>query len=199
MKRLFILIPIACIAFFACNKTPKEESIAKIEVKASAATEITLTEATISGAYVIEPSSIKAEEVGFFYGTDATLKECEKVISEDQGGKFNSEIGDLTSETKYYFQAYITVRNEIKFSSILSFTTKGEAVITTDEVTNITTTSATCGGNITSDGGLAITERGICYSTSQNPTTADSKVAATSAGTGAYSCDISGLTKNTTY
>ncbi|MCF0173887.1 MAG: hypothetical protein HUJ95_00965, partial [Bacteroidales bacterium] len=67
------------------------------------------------------------------------------------------------------------------------------------KVGNVTSTTATCGGNITSDGGSAIKGRGVCYSTSENPTTADSKVVASSAGTGEFSCDITGLTKGTTY
>jgi len=34
-------------------------------------------------------------------------------------------------------------------------------VLTTSKVTNISSTSATCGGNITSDGGATITARGV--------------------------------------
>ncbi len=60
---------------------------------------------------------------------------------------------------------------------------KGELpVLTTTALTNITTTSASTGGNITSDGGTEITSRGICWNTTGNPTTADSR---TSDGTGA--------------
>jgi hypothetical protein len=35
---------------------------------------------------------------------------------------------------------------------------------------NVTATGATCGGNVTSNGGLAISARGICYGTSPYPT-----------------------------
>lgn len=70
--------------------------------------------------------------------------------------------------------------------------------VTTQAVTSITSTTATGNGNVTSDGGSPITERGVCWSTSANPTTADSK--ATAAGTtGAYTASITGLTVSLTY
>ena len=68
-------------------------------------------------------------------------------------------------------------------------------------VTDITATTAKCGGEITSDGGTEVTARGVCWSTNQNPTTADNK---TPIGTGSGSfatsiSGISGLTPATTY
>ena len=58
--------------------------------------------------------------------------------------------------------------------------------------------SATCGGNVTSDGGATVTQRGICYSTSPNPTTSSQTISGGS-GTGSYTCSLSGLSSNTTY
>jgi hypothetical protein len=70
--------------------------------------------------------------------------------------------------------------------------------VTTQAVTVILPISATGNGNVTSDGGAAITERGICWNLIGTPTTADSK--ATSAGTtGAYTADMTGLSPNTLY
>lgn len=73
------------------------------------------------------------------------------------------------------------------------------AVLTTNAVTNLTSTTAETGGNITSDGGTAITERGIVYSTSSNPTVANTKIVASTAGTGNFSVNIPGLTPATLY
>jgi len=74
----------------------------------------------------------------------------------------------------------------------------GIPVISTAEVTDITQTTAKCGGNITSDGGNTVTARGVCWSTGQTPTISDNK---TTDGTGAgtFVSNISGLTANTTY
>jgi len=63
---------------------------------------------------------------------------------------------------------------------------------------SITTTSAQCGGVITSDGNAAITSSGICWSTFTNPTISDNR---TSDGTltGSFLSTISGLTPHTIY
>ena len=73
------------------------------------------------------------------------------------------------------------------------------AVLSTNAVTNITTTSVDTGGNITSDGGTVITERGIVYSTNPNPTTANTKVVDAGTGTGSYTVTMSGLNPTTLY
>jgi hypothetical protein len=65
-------------------------------------------------------------------------------------------------------------------------------------VTNITQTTATGGGNVTSDGGATVTERGICWSTSHNPTTSGSH-ASSGTGTGTFTVNMTGLTAGTTY
>lgn len=45
--------------------------------------------------------------------------------------------------------------------------------VTTTPITNILQINATGGGTVTSDGGSILTTKGICWSTSPNPTTAD--------------------------
>lgn len=71
-------------------------------------------------------------------------------------------------------------------------------VVTSDGITALANDYATASGTVSNDGGAAITERGIVWSTSSNPTTADNKV--TVAGTtGSFTGDITGLLSNTTY
>ena len=70
--------------------------------------------------------------------------------------------------------------------------------VTTTLPTNITSSSATCSGNVISDGGATVTSRGVCYSTSPNPTTLSQTVSGGS-GTGSFTCSLSGLSSNTTY
>ena len=70
--------------------------------------------------------------------------------------------------------------------------------VTTQAVSSIGATTATGNGNVTSDGGSAITERGVCWKTSTGPTTSDST--ATSSGTtGAYTPSMTSLLSNTLY
>jgi hypothetical protein len=70
--------------------------------------------------------------------------------------------------------------------------------VTTGSISNITSTSGTGGGNVTSDGGDPVTTRGVCWSTSQNPATTNSKTVDGS-GTGTFISSIIGLNENTTY
>ena len=70
--------------------------------------------------------------------------------------------------------------------------------VTTSQVSDITQVSAVSGGNVTDDGGSAVTERGICWSTSQNPTINNSHVA-NGTGTGSFTCQMTGLTAGTKY
>lgn len=72
------------------------------------------------------------------------------------------------------------------------------AQLTTATTSGITCTAAVSGGNITNDGGSAVTSRGVCYSTAANPTTANT-VINNGTGTGAFTSNISGLLAGTTY
>ncbi|MDY0347524.1 MAG: BspA family leucine-rich repeat surface protein [Tenuifilaceae bacterium] len=70
--------------------------------------------------------------------------------------------------------------------------------ITTVALSEITGTTATSGGNIMSDGGSPVTARGVVWSTSENPTTADNKTE-DGTGVGTFVSNIAGLTEGTTY
>ncbi|MBL0358949.1 MAG: hypothetical protein IPP72_19700 [Chitinophagaceae bacterium] len=72
------------------------------------------------------------------------------------------------------------------------------ATITTNSTTNLTDSTATSGGNITSDGGAAVTARGVCWSISPNPVVAGNH-SSDGAGTGSFTSLITGLDSNNTY
>jgi len=73
--------------------------------------------------------------------------------------------------------------------------------VTTTAESAIYTTTCTGGGNVTSDGGATITERGVVYSHTVNPPTiASYDVKSTAAGTtGSYTVSTTGLTANYLY
>ena len=100
--------------------------------------------------------------------------------------------------TTYYVRAYATTAAGTAYGEEKSFTTRdGIPTLTTAEVTNITGATATCGGNITDNGGLNVTARGVCWSTSPNPTVADLHTTNDS-GNGSFSSSITGLDVSTT-
>jgi hypothetical protein len=74
----------------------------------------------------------------------------------------------------------------------------GATFTTATEATGLTPFSAVLSGNVSGDGGAPVTERGICYGTSQNPTVSGSKVAAGS-GTGEFNITLANLTPNVIY
>jgi uncharacterized protein (TIGR02145 family) len=59
--------------------------------------------------------------------------------------------------------------------------------------------TAISGGTISSDGGSAVSARGVCWSTSPGPTVALATKTSNGSGTGGFTSNISGLSKNTTY
>jgi len=70
--------------------------------------------------------------------------------------------------------------------------------VTTAAISAVTSTSATSGGNVTADGGAMVSARGVCWSTSSNPTTADS-CTSNGTGSGLFTSSITGLDQATTY
>lgn len=114
-------------------------------------------------------------------------------------GSFTSNLQGLTENTTYYVRAYATNETGTTYGEQVSFTTQNGIVsFTTTSISNITINSAISGGNIIDDGGAAITARGVCWSTSPNPTTADNKTE-TGAGIGSFTVNLTGLADNTTY
>ena len=71
--------------------------------------------------------------------------------------------------------------------------------VTTTIPTNVTASTAKCGGNATSDGGADVTERGICLSKNPGPYITNSTVFKSGSGTGMYTIDLTNLSNNTTY
>lgn len=71
-------------------------------------------------------------------------------------------------------------------------------VLNTVVTSSVKPTTANSGGSITNDGGAIITARGVCWSITQNPTTADGKTS-DGTGTGTFTSAITGLTSTTTY
>jgi len=70
--------------------------------------------------------------------------------------------------------------------------------LSTKEITEVTKSSATSGGNITSDGGSDITARGICWNVLPDPSLLD-HFTTDGSGIGAYESIITGLDSSTTY
>ncbi|MCE5320603.1 MAG: hypothetical protein LLF93_05830 [Bacteroidales bacterium] len=114
-------------------------------------------------------------------------------------GSFTSTITGLTPGITYYVRAYATNSIGTSYGSQLTLTALAIIpTLTTTAITDIGSTSATSGGSITSDGGSTIISRGVCWSTNQTPTIANSKTVETS-GLSIFTSSIIGLMPSTTY
>ncbi len=88
---------------------------------------------------------------------------------------FNFNLGDGLKLVGYTEIGQITITDAPKGNKSYEFQVVPTIPsVTTSEIINITPPTATSGGNVTSSGGLSVTARGVCWSTSQNPTIADS-------------------------
>ncbi|MFZ4400462.1 MAG: FISUMP domain-containing protein, partial [Bacteroidales bacterium] len=168
-------------------------------VSTAPATAITASTAT-SGGNVISDGGASVTARGICYSNFTNPTTSDYLIACGSGtASFTASLTALTANTTYYARAYAinsigtAYGNEVNFTTLISIPT-----IITSAASSVSYTSAVSGGNITADGGASITARGICYSTSVNPTIADSVISSGS-GTAAFTSNISGLTAGTSY
>jgi uncharacterized protein (TIGR02145 family) len=163
-------------------------------------TNITYTTADYSGNVTADGgASVTAR--GVCWSTSENPTTSNSKTTDGTGlGTYTSTITDLFPSTTYYVRAYATNSVGTAYGEQRTFTTNALTLpsAATEDVTNITTTTATCLGNVTSDGGSSVTARGVCWSTSDNPTTSNTKTT-DGTGIGAYSSNLTGLSQNTTY
>jgi len=154
------------------------------------------------GGNVTDDGGATVTERGICWGTGHNPTTGGSHATSGEGtGAFVCNMTGLTQNTKYYVRAYAVNSQGTSYGEEVSFTTSQNVsapTVITGEVTDITQTSAKCSGNVTADGGAAVTERGICWSTSHNPTTSGSH-ATSGTGIGTFTCNMTGLTAGTIY
>ena len=101
--------------------------------------------------------------------------------------------------TTYYVRAYAINSQGISYGNEKTFSTlDGIPELTTDSISNITATSAIFYGNIIENDGLAILEKGFCWSTNTSPTIANSFQIVSGNNLGSFNAEVTGLGFNTT-
>ena len=116
-------------------------------------------------------------------------------------GIYTSSLTELNYGTTYYVRAYAINANGITaYGEEKSFTTLDKLLptVVTTTVAGITCYTAVSGGEVTFDGNVSVTSRGICWSTSQNPTIEDNKTT-NGSGVGSYTTKMTNLELYTTY
>lgn len=161
-----------------------------------------LTNSATSGGNVTSDggSTVTARGVVWSTSTAPTITLTTKTIDGSGPGTFVSSITSLTAGKTYYVRAYATNSIGTSYGSELSFSAVSlPASVTTRSISNITATTATSGGNVTSDGGGLVTARGVVWGTTTAPTIALSTKTTDGTGIGAYTSLLTSLLPATTY
>ncbi len=192
---IVIILVSSVLCLTSCKKKPTPPVVTTTIV-----TGITQISA-VSGGNVTNDGGASVTSRGICWGITQNPTTAGNKTNDGTGpGTFASNLTGLTANTIYYVRAYATNSAGTGYGNQVTFTS-GQivlATLTTTAVSSVTITSAVSGGNITSDGGGAISVRGICWATTTNPTISNSKTTDGS-GTGTFTSNLTGLTANTVY
>ena len=169
-------------------------------VTTTSPTDVAYTSATVGGNVTSDGAGTVSER-GVCYSTSANPTTSDNVEKSGSGvGNYTVDLYGLSDGTTYYVRAYAINEKGISYGEEKSFTTLqyGKPTVLTSSVSDVSYVSATVNCEVTADGGATITERGVCYSTSANPTTSDN-VEKSGSGVGNYTVDLYGLSDGTTY
>ena len=90
-------------------------------------------------------------------------------------GGFSSHVSGLVQTTTYFLRAYATNDFGVAYGPLVRFTTlDGRPDVLTRPVAEVSSSAALLRGEIVSEGGMNLTGRGLCWSSSPNPTIMDS-------------------------
>jgi uncharacterized protein (TIGR02145 family) len=105
----------------------------------------------------------------------------------------------MKEEYRFWFYSLIVTGSILVFiSSCQKEVPTTLPALSTSQISDITSSSLVCGGNIISDGGTVITARGVCWSTHPVPTINDD-IITDGTGTGSFSGLIAGLESGRDY
>ncbi|MDX2278366.1 MAG: hypothetical protein NW218_02210 [Saprospiraceae bacterium] len=164
------------------------------------ATNITFNSA-VSGGVILSDGGSNIQEKGVCWDLNPNPSISNDHTTEGTGiSAFSSTLNNLQGNSTYYLRAYATNSLGTSYGPEITFTTLPSQLptLTTNTINYIVALSASGGGNITNDGGASVTARGVCWSTSPNPTTANS-ISMDGTGTGLFGSSLTGISAGTTY
>ena len=152
----------------------------------------------VSGGTVVSSRSAVAER-GVCWNTIGSPTVSDDHSVDGSGiGDFVSSLSSLIPATTYYVRAYATNDAGTGYGQEIVFTTLGVPAMTTNYADNINGTVATIHCSVISDNGANITEYGVCWNTTGDPTVSDQMQTAI-LGSNDYEVSLTGLTPSTTY
>jgi hypothetical protein len=118
----------------------------------------------VAGGNVTASGGATVSARGIQRSLDVSMSSPTNVTIGSGTGAFTGTVGSLTAGTTYYFRAFATNSNGTSYGQIYSTATLGGPTVVTTKPYSITNNSAIAVCDITSNGGAAITRRGVCYS-----------------------------------
>lgn len=174
-------------------------SVSAPSVTTDAASDVTSSGFTANGNATAD-NGASITDRGFYVGTDSNYANNTKTSVGGTGtGTFSLAKTGLVFNTTYYITAYATNSiGEGRGSTITQATANASPPsVTTNSNSNISYNSMRANGEVTSDGGATVTERGFYFGTSSNY--ASNPKYTSGSGTGSYNRTMSGLSASTTY
>lgn len=176
-------------------------TVTSLAVLNTAAVSSITTTSAVTGGNITNDGSMPVTARGVAWGTtqNPTI-EGNHTTDGTGSGEFSSTLTGLVDGTTYYVRAYATNGKGTAYGNEVSFVTASAALatLTTTAVSSLTSTGGVTGGDVTNDGGVEITARGVVWNTSPNPTLENNKTS-DGAGPGAFTSTITGLTNGTVY
>jgi hypothetical protein len=155
----------------------------------------------ISGGFITSDSGLEVIARGVCWSLKPNPTINDSITKDAAGtGEFVSNITNLIADTTYFLRAYATNSDGTAYGIQVSFKTLVSIlpVLTTTAISDITISSVNSGGNITFNGGTAVTKYGVCWNTNPNPTIMNNKTMDGS-GTASFVSKITDLNQATNY
>lgn len=161
------------LALFFCSGLfkPSAGNAQLPTVTTASVTNISIKDATSGGSVISQGSSAVTARGVCWSSTNKVPTVEDNVIMSGSGiGTFKSVITGLNLSTFYYVRAFAINGSGKGYGAVVTFKTSNPPEVITSSVTDITVNDAIAGGNVLYDGGPSILSRGVCWSTSSNPT-----------------------------
>ena len=202
MKKRVIYSLAGLFILFSINIACKKEERIELPVVSTAPVSNIGSTTAVSGGNIVPDGGGTIAARGIVWGTinNPNLIYNKGFTNDGTGtGTYTSYLTGLLKNTTYYIRAYATNGVGTFYGIEVIFTTLAEqATITTANPGNVTSTSASCSGNVTDDGGASVFERGVCWGITELPTIYNSHTA-DGTGPGEFVSLITRLTPGITY
>ena len=205
MKFRNLYFVLAICSLFACNKEYFQWNLEKKKTTPIVTTLAVSDVYATAASLIVKLESSGNSEIESFGVCYSLQNEPDINASTTESQVFDSIqsilISGLNPNTTYYARAFAKNEIGIGYGITLVFNTSSTSVpaISTIQATNITASSAQVGGTIQSDGGLSITSKGVCYSSTSATPTLSGLIVSAGGGNGSFTSALANLQSSTTY